>query len=218
MSRCVLLISWRALQVGPPRHQVESLTLSHTPNPIAQSQDWEQVAPPTLKLMPRYADSFKKCVDLPLNFHPHIGVALLNALVASLTTITILGDSQTGCFGLEKLSVAGEEWFWSLTELKWEEFETMDFQRLNTQRNSSLTWWKVLRRYVLVLPLSCCSCQWWDVTVSSSKTNNADMDSFLIEQVHTNGHTTEHNTPIQHSSCKFNFVFAGAASQCHPAA
>jgi hypothetical protein len=68
---------------------------THPPNPCAQSQDWERVAPPTPKLMPRYADSFKKHMDLPPNFHPHTGVASSNASIASSTTISTLGDSQT---------------------------------------------------------------------------------------------------------------------------
>ena len=101
--------------------------VTHTPNPFAQSRDWERVAPPTLKLMPRYADSFKKRMDLPPNFHPHTGVALLNASIASSTSVSTLGDSQTDYFGLGKPGVAGEERFRSLTELKWGEFETMGF-------------------------------------------------------------------------------------------
>ncbi|KAI0264839.1 hypothetical protein BC834DRAFT_924457 [Gloeopeniophorella convolvens] len=32
---------------------------------FARSRDWERVAPPTLKLPPRYADGFKKRMDLP---------------------------------------------------------------------------------------------------------------------------------------------------------
>src|SRR5712691_954524 len=40
--------------------------VTHTPNVFAQSRDWERVAPPTLKLMPRYADNFKKRWAFPL--------------------------------------------------------------------------------------------------------------------------------------------------------
>jgi hypothetical protein len=69
--------------------------VTHAPNLFARSRDWERVALPTLKLTPRYADSFKKRMHLPPNFHPHTGVALLNASIASSTTVSILGDSQT---------------------------------------------------------------------------------------------------------------------------
>ena len=51
----------------------------HTTNVFAQSHEWGQVAPPTLKLVPHYADSFKKRMDLPPNFHLHTGVASFNA-------------------------------------------------------------------------------------------------------------------------------------------
>ena len=42
--------------------------VTHAPNLFARSRDWERVALPTLKLTPRYADSFKKRMDLPTNF------------------------------------------------------------------------------------------------------------------------------------------------------
>jgi hypothetical protein len=109
--------------------------VTHAPNPFAQSRDWERVAPPTLKLMPRYADSFKKRMDLPPNFHPHTGVASLNASIASSKKVSTLGDSQscqTDYFGLGKPGVAGAERFRSLTELDWGEFETMGFGGLES--------------------------------------------------------------------------------------
>ena len=101
--------------------------VTHAPNAFAQSRDWERVAPPTLKLAPRYADSFKKRMSLPPTFHPHTGVASSNASIASSTTVSSLGDSQTDYFGLGKPAVAGEEQFRSLTDLKWGEFEAMGF-------------------------------------------------------------------------------------------
>jgi hypothetical protein len=133
--------------------------VTHATNPFAQSRDWERVSPPTLKLTPRYADSFKKRMDLPPNFHPHTGVASLSASIASSTTVTTLGDSQTDYFGLGKPGVAGEERFRSLTELKWGEFETRDLGGWNqARRNSSLTSRKVPGQYALVFPPSCGLC------------------------------------------------------------
>ncbi|KAI0249408.1 hypothetical protein BJV78DRAFT_1228260 [Lactifluus subvellereus] len=101
----------------------------HAPNVFVQSREWERVAPPTLKLAPRYADSFKKRMDLPPTFHPHTGVASSNASTASSTTVSTLGDDF---FGIGKPAVAGEERFRSLTELKWGEFETMGFGGLES--------------------------------------------------------------------------------------
>ncbi|KAI9507647.1 hypothetical protein F5148DRAFT_1306912 [Russula earlei] len=100
----------------------------HVPNVFAQSRDWERVAPPTLKLTPRYADSFKKRMDLSPNFHPHMGVAPSNASISSSTTTeSTFADGPTDYFGIGKPTVAGEERFRSLTELKWGEFEAMGF-------------------------------------------------------------------------------------------
>ena len=67
----------------------------NSPNVFTHSRDWERVAPPTLKLTPRYADSFKKRMDLPPNFHPHTGVASSNASVVSSATESSVGDSPT---------------------------------------------------------------------------------------------------------------------------
>jgi len=69
-------------------------------NVFAQSRDWERLAPPTLKLTPRYADSFKKRMDLPPNLQPHTGVASSNASIASSTTVSTLGDRPTDYFAL----------------------------------------------------------------------------------------------------------------------
>jgi len=101
--------------------------VTRTPNVFAQSRDWERVIPPPLKLTPRYADNFKKRMDLPPNLHPHTGVASSNASIASFITVSTLGDNPTDYFGLGKPVVAGEERFRSLTKLKWGEFEAMGF-------------------------------------------------------------------------------------------
>ena len=82
--------------------------------------------------MPRYADSFKKRMDLPPNFHPHTGVASSNALITSSMMVSTLGDSQTDYFGLGNPSVMGDKQFQSLTELKWGEFKMMGFRGLES--------------------------------------------------------------------------------------
>jgi hypothetical protein len=106
--------------------------VTHAPNIFSQSRDWERVAPPTLKLAPRYADSFKKRMGLPPKFHPHTGVASSNVSIASSATVSTLGDSPTDYFGVGKPAVAGEEQFRSLTDLKWGEFESMGFGGLES--------------------------------------------------------------------------------------
>jgi hypothetical protein len=112
---------------------MSALTLrvgQHTPNAFAQSWDWERVAPPTLKLAPPNADSLKKRMDLPPNFHPHVGIVSSTASISSSTTISTLGDYTTDIFGLGKFPIAGEENLRSLTDLKLGEFEAMDFEGL----------------------------------------------------------------------------------------
>jgi len=105
-----------------------SSVVTYTPNVFAQPRDWERVAPPTLKLTPRYADSFKKHMDPPPNFHPRTGVASSNALITFSTTASAFGDSPTGHFGLGKPAVAEKG---RLTDLKWGEFEAMGFGGLD---------------------------------------------------------------------------------------
>jgi len=51
-------------------------------------------------------------MDLPPNFPLHTGVASSNVLIASLTTVSTLHNSQTDYFDLGKPSVTGEEQFY----------------------------------------------------------------------------------------------------------
>jgi hypothetical protein len=93
--------------------------VTYAPNAFAQLRDWERVAaPPTLKLAPRYADSYKKRMDFPRNFHPHTAIASSNASISS-TTVSTLADGTTDYFGIAKPAIAGEDRFRSLMQLKW---------------------------------------------------------------------------------------------------
>jgi hypothetical protein len=153
-------------------------TIHHAPNSFVQSRDWERVAPPTLKLAPRYADSFKKRLDLPHNFHPHTGIASSNTSISSSTTVSTVGDSATDLFGLGKPAVAGEERFRSLTDLKWGEFEAMGFGGLDpnekklqfdlTESARTVRHTSMMCLFLLYLPRR--------ATVSSGKTDDADLD------------------------------------------
>ena len=156
--------------------------VTHAPNVFAQSRDWERVAPPTLKLAPRYADSFKKRMSLPPNFHPHIGVASSNASIASTTTVSSLGDNPNDYFGVGKPPVAGEEQFRSLTDLKWGEFEAMGFGGLeSSEKKLQFDLTESARTVCLVYTLLCYSCLPCRVSVPGSKTNDANVDRFLVQ-------------------------------------
>ncbi|EMD35972.1 hypothetical protein CERSUDRAFT_138713 [Gelatoporia subvermispora B] len=96
------------------------------------SKEWERIAPPTLKLPPRYSDAYKKRMDLPPNFHPDTGAGSSTSTlsVPSLTSSVSTASSASTLFDDREhgiLSGAGEDRFRSLTDLKWGEFEVMGF-------------------------------------------------------------------------------------------
>ncbi|KAA1476451.1 hypothetical protein DENSPDRAFT_884344 [Dentipellis sp. KUC8613] len=114
--------TWATPPRGPPPQQPPSQ------GALAGSREWARVAPPTLKLPPRYADAYRKRMDLPPNVHPQTGPGgLRNApSTASTATSSSLSDDDPFGLGLAK-GAAGDERFRSLTDLKWGEFEQMGF-------------------------------------------------------------------------------------------
>lgn len=96
---------------------------------FAGSREWERIAPPTLKLPPRYSDSYKKRMDLPPNFHPDTGVGSATSTLTppSLSSSISSVSSVTSTLFEDK---EGEERFRSLTDLRWGEFEAMGFGSL----------------------------------------------------------------------------------------
>ncbi|KAI0067395.1 hypothetical protein BV25DRAFT_1819719 [Artomyces pyxidatus] len=99
------------------------------PGGLIGSREWERVAPPTLKLPPRYADNYKKRMDLAPNFHPQLGAGTVNSVSSSSTSSASSGEDY---FGLGKGAIGGEERFRSLTDLKWGEFEALGFGGLDS--------------------------------------------------------------------------------------
>ncbi|KAG2018613.1 hypothetical protein CC2G_008031 [Coprinopsis cinerea AmutBmut pab1-1] len=115
-------------------------THSTLSNSFAQSKEWERIAPSTLKLAPRYSDSYKKKMNMPANFHPdvHAGTypnanpAPGTAPPVSLSsTLSSLDSSEKDYFG-DKERV--DDRFRSLTDLKWGEFESMGFSNLGDEK------------------------------------------------------------------------------------
>ncbi|KAI0367874.1 hypothetical protein BV20DRAFT_529986 [Pilatotrama ljubarskyi] len=100
---------------------------------FAGSREWERIAPPTLKLPPRYSDAYKKRMDLPPTFHPDSGAGSaassqppsLSSSISSASSVgtTLFDEKEHGLIG-------GEDRFRSLTDLKWGEFEAMGFGNL----------------------------------------------------------------------------------------
>ncbi len=102
---------------------------------FASSREWERICPPTIKLAPRYSDSFRKRMDLPANFHPETGTAssastvsspsLSSSVSTASTTSSLFDDKELGLMGMGNRTP--EDRSRSLTDLKWGEFETMGF-------------------------------------------------------------------------------------------
>lgn len=110
-------------------------------NGLANSKEWERIAPSTLKLAPRYSEGYKKRMDMPANFHPDIAPGAASSLKSSQSgssyssatssgTVTSLPDSDYFGLGVRE----GEDRFRSLTDLKWGEFESMGFGGLGDEK------------------------------------------------------------------------------------
>ncbi|OSD02337.1 hypothetical protein PYCCODRAFT_1425435 [Trametes coccinea BRFM310] len=100
---------------------------------FAGSREWERIAPPTLKLPPRYSDAYRKRMDLPPNFHPDTGAGSTSSTTPPSLTSSVSSASSVGSalFDEKEHGVMGaEDRFRSLTDLKWGEFEAMGFGSL----------------------------------------------------------------------------------------
>ncbi|KAF9650428.1 hypothetical protein BDM02DRAFT_1433931 [Thelephora ganbajun] len=102
--------NWASRPKGP--NEVNSLT---------SSKEWERIALPTLKLFPRYSDTYRKRMNLPSPFHPDIGPG------ASSLQLSLSSTSSTNSIEGGPLLNNPEDRFRSLTDLKWGEFEASGF-------------------------------------------------------------------------------------------
>lgn len=107
-------------------------------NGLASSKEWERIAPPTLKLTPRYSESYKKKMDLPPNFNPDIALGAAPGLSTSPSLQSDNSSPQStrlpdlDHFGLGNRE--GDDRFRSLTDLKWGEFESIGFNHLGDEK------------------------------------------------------------------------------------
>ncbi|KAF8966109.1 hypothetical protein BDZ97DRAFT_1917804 [Flammula alnicola] len=112
---------------------------SHAHNGLANSKEWDRIAPATLRLPPRYSEGYKKRMDLPSNFHPDVAPGAASGMkpVDSTSSATSslsnsLSLPEPDYFGLGGRE--GEDRFRSLTDLKWGEFESAGFSGLGDER------------------------------------------------------------------------------------
>ncbi|KZT64696.1 hypothetical protein DAEQUDRAFT_678109 [Daedalea quercina L-15889] len=104
---------------------------------FAGSKEWERVAPPTLKLPPRYSDAYRKRMDLPPNFHPDTGAGSTSSSVNAPSLSSSVSSASSAPSSLDEhglLTRSGEDRFRSLTDLKWGEFEIMGFGDLTDDK------------------------------------------------------------------------------------
>lgn len=91
-------------------------------NSLTSSKEWERIAPPTLKLPPRYSDPYRKRMNLPPSFHPDTGPGA-SSLQSSSSSPSSAAPTENGSL----LDQPGEDRFRSLTDQKWGEFEESGF-------------------------------------------------------------------------------------------
>ena len=111
-------------------------------NGLANSKEWERIAPASLKLPPRYSEAYKKRMDMPPNFHPDVAPGTMLGLNLSSSTSSYKSStsSSTGASTLSNTDYFGlgarqnDERFRSLTDLKWGEFESMGFSELGDDK------------------------------------------------------------------------------------
>ena len=148
-SRTVRVVSVRRnVRMYSPDLVKTASTWAHRPpgsgvnNGLANSKEWERIAPASLKLQPRYSEAYKKRMDMPPNFHPDTapGAILGMSLSSSTSSYRSNASSSTGTSTLPEPDYFGlgvrenEDRFRSLTDLKWGEFESMGFSELGDNK------------------------------------------------------------------------------------
>lgn len=107
-----------------------------TKNGLAHSKEWERIVPLTLKLAPRYSESYKKKMDLPPAFHPDTVLGIATNLSPSSSYHSSMSSPPSSVLpDLESFgNREGEDRFRSLTDLKWGEFESIGFNNLGNEK------------------------------------------------------------------------------------
>jgi hypothetical protein len=90
-------------------------------------KDWSRICPPNLKLPPRYADTYRKFLNVPAMFHPEIGAGS----TASTPSMEGGKDMDWGSIGGP---LKDENRFRNLTDLRWGEFESIGFSDADSNK------------------------------------------------------------------------------------
>lgn len=88
------------------------------------SKDWSRICPANLKLPPRYADTYRKFMNVPPTFHPEMGAG---------STAGAEGENDTD-WGSIGGPLKDENRFRSLTDMKWGNFESLGFSDTDSNK------------------------------------------------------------------------------------
>jgi hypothetical protein len=91
------------------------------------SKDWSRICPANLKLPPRYADTYRKFLNVPPTFHPDMGAGS----TASTPGAEEERDMDWGSIGGP---LKDENRFRNLTDLRWGNFESLGFSDTNSNK------------------------------------------------------------------------------------
>lgn len=83
-------------------------------------KDWSRICPANLKLPPRFADTYRKFLNVPAAFHPEMG----SGSTASTPGTEGGNDMDWGSLGGP---LRDENRFKNLADLRWGEFESLGF-------------------------------------------------------------------------------------------
>ena len=97
---------------------------------LQNSKEWNRIAPPFLKLQPRYSDTYRKYINVPPSFHPDMGPGLHTSEGLNIP------EDERKDFGLlgGLNGVAEDDRFRSLTDMRWGAFENFGFSDGNEKK------------------------------------------------------------------------------------
>ena len=89
------------------------------------SKDWARICPANLKLPPRYADTYRKFLNVPATFHPEMGAS------SSTASTPVAEETDWGSIGGP---LKDENRFRNLTDMKWGNFESLGFSDTDSNK------------------------------------------------------------------------------------
>lgn len=91
------------------------------------SKDWSRICPANLNLPPRYADMYRKFLNVPATFHPEMGAG---------STASTPGAEEGNDMGWGSIGgpLKDENRFRSLTDMKWGTFESTGFSDADSNK------------------------------------------------------------------------------------